>query len=211
MEDQKGFTLIEIAIVLVIIGLLVGGVLKGQEMVTNARIKRVIEDFDGVAAAVYTYQDRYGSLPGDDDQANTRFTLPDGANDAGDGDGLIEGDWNRTVGTAEDARRVWLHLRAANLLPGTLEGGADGAGGNQPKNAFGGLLGIDDANVGLTGTVACQNAIPPEVGAVVDAKIDDGASDTGSLRATDDADGRRGSGEAGVYAGDDAVTICRRL
>ena len=70
---QAGFTLVEIAIVLVIIGLLLGGVLKGRDMITNAKIKRIENDFAGVAAAIYAYQDRYGVLPGDDPAASTRF------------------------------------------------------------------------------------------------------------------------------------------
>ena len=63
---QSGFTLVEIAIVLVIIGLLLGGILKGQEMITQAKIKNVIADFSGVSAAYHGYQDRYRAIPGDD-------------------------------------------------------------------------------------------------------------------------------------------------
>ena len=55
---QCGFTLVEIAIVLVIIGLLLGAILKGQEMITQARIKNVINDFNGISAAYASYQDR---------------------------------------------------------------------------------------------------------------------------------------------------------
>ena len=63
---QQGFTLIEIAIVLVIIGLLVGGVLQGQELIENSRVKQAVKDMNGTAAAVFAYQDRYGATPGDD-------------------------------------------------------------------------------------------------------------------------------------------------
>ena len=79
-NNQKGFTLVEIAIVLVIIGLLLGGILKGQEMIIQAKIKNAITDFSGVSAAYFGYQDRYRATPGDDPQA-TRWT---GAS-AGDG------------------------------------------------------------------------------------------------------------------------------
>ncbi len=64
-QNQKGFTLVEIAIVLVIIGLLLGGVLKGQELITNSKIKAVTGDIEGISAAYYAYQDRTGRLPGD--------------------------------------------------------------------------------------------------------------------------------------------------
>ena len=68
---QSGFTLVEIAIVLVIIGLLLGGILKGQEMITQAKIKNLINDFNGLSAAMYSYQDRYRALPGDELNATT--------------------------------------------------------------------------------------------------------------------------------------------
>ena len=66
MRKQQGFTLVEIAIVLVIIGLLLGGILKGQELITQGRIRNVGNDFQSVTAAINLYQDRYRALPGDD-------------------------------------------------------------------------------------------------------------------------------------------------
>src|SRR5437016_12869862 len=72
-KRQQGFTLVEIAIVLVIIGLLLGGILKGQEMITQAKIKNVIADFSGVSAAYHGYQDRYCAIAGDDPNADTRW------------------------------------------------------------------------------------------------------------------------------------------
>src|SRR5690349_13016648 len=98
-KSQKGFTLVEIAIVLVIIGLLLGGILKGQEMITQAKIKNVIADVSGVSAAMYGYQDRYKALPGDDKNAG-RWT---GAN-AGNGDGIIVGKWTEA---AKESLEYW--------------------------------------------------------------------------------------------------------
>src|SRR5438094_8822899 len=91
-STQTGFTLVEIAIVLVIIGLLLGGILKGQEMITQAKIKNVINDFNGIAVAVTSYQDRYRALPGDDANATTRWTTQ--APGKGNGDGVILGFYN---------------------------------------------------------------------------------------------------------------------
>jgi prepilin-type N-terminal cleavage/methylation domain-containing protein len=65
-KGQKGFTLVEIAIVLVIIGLLLGGVLKGQQLIANAKLKSLVNHANGLSAAVFAYQDRYKALPGDD-------------------------------------------------------------------------------------------------------------------------------------------------
>jgi len=69
----SGFTLIEIAIVLVIIGLLVGGVLKGQELITGARVRNLISQQDGIKAAFFGFQDRYRALPGDYAAADTNI------------------------------------------------------------------------------------------------------------------------------------------
>lgn len=59
---QKGFTLVEIAIVLVIIGLLLGGVLKGQELIKSAKVKAAAGDVNAYSVALIGYQDRYGEL-----------------------------------------------------------------------------------------------------------------------------------------------------
>src|SRR5260221_9697161 len=93
-RKQAGFTLVEIAIVLVIIGLLLGGILKGQEMITQARIKNAINDFNGITVAVTSYQDRYRFLPGDDKGATARWTVQAPA--SGDGDGVILGKYSAT-------------------------------------------------------------------------------------------------------------------
>src|SRR5437660_4772398 len=89
---EDGFTLVEIAIVLVLIGLLPGGILKGQEMITQAKIKNVINDYNGITAAVNSYQDRYRALPGDDQGATTRWTAAAPA--SGNGNGIITGLYN---------------------------------------------------------------------------------------------------------------------
>src|SRR3954462_10511403 len=96
-KSEKGFTLVEIAIVLVIIGLLLGGILKGQEMITQAKIKNVIADVTGVSAAMYGYQDRYRALPGDDKGA-TRWAGATPAKE-GNGHGVIVGVYNATSGS----------------------------------------------------------------------------------------------------------------
>src|SRR6266851_1519811 len=101
-STEAGFTLVEIAIVLVIIGLLLGGILKRQEMINQARIKNVINYFNGVTVAVTSYQDRYRALPGDDPGATARWTVQAPA--SGDGNGAILGLYNAPPGAgAPDA------------------------------------------------------------------------------------------------------------
>ena len=68
---HQGFTLVEIAVVLVIIGLLLGGVLKGQELINSAKVKNVIGEFRNVSTYVFGYQDRFRAMPGDDPASPT--------------------------------------------------------------------------------------------------------------------------------------------
>ncbi len=110
---SKGFTLIEIAIVLVIIGLLLGGVLKGQELITGARVRNLISQQDGIKAAFFGFQDRYRALPGDYAAASTNIN---GVTITGDGNGRIEGP--NAAGTYETLL-AWNHLTAAGFLNGS--------------------------------------------------------------------------------------------
>src|SRR4249919_3563779 len=92
-RDSHGFTLLEIAIVLVIIGLLLGGVLKGQELITSARVRNIVSQQDGVKAAYFGFLDRFRAVPGDYDQAFTNIANMSAActGGNGNGNGRIEG------------------------------------------------------------------------------------------------------------------------
>ncbi len=168
MKKQAGFTLIEIAIVLVIIGLLLGGVLKGQEMMTNAKIKRTSNDFNGVAAAIYSYLDRYAALPGDDPNANDRWG---GTTVSGNGDGVISGGCFVQGG---ESTALWDHLRQSGLVAGT--------GSGNPTHAFGGRIGIEDSAAGLVGAVICMENLQGKIGEILDRQLDDGDGDGGELQ-----------------------------
>jgi len=184
---QKGFTLVEIAIVLVIIGLLLGGILKGQEMITQAKIKNVIADFSGISAAYHGYQDRYRAIPGDDPGAS-RWTTPAGVI-VGDGNGVVSGTYNfacsapgTTSGTNE-ACFWWDHLRRAGFV--------SGAGTLQPFNAVTGLLGVQTglpggtpptALGGFSGLIICSANLPDKIAIAVDTQMDDGVPASGTVR-----------------------------
>jgi prepilin-type N-terminal cleavage/methylation domain-containing protein len=177
LKKQNGFTLVEIAIVLVIVGLLIGGVLKGQEMITNAKLKRIESDNAGIAAAMFSYQDRYTQLPGDDSDAHDRFDLYSSSTaDSGNGDGVIEGPWSPTTATQETAL-FWKHLRAAGLVPG---GGNDT---QQATNAYGGLIGIRDGALAMAGHVTIFGNIEGPIAKIIESRLDDGSPATGRIQA----------------------------
>lgn len=183
-RNQSGFTLVEIAIVLVIIGLLLGGVLKGQEMITNAKIKSVINDMKGVSAAYYAYQDRYLAVPGDDNAAPTRFT---GAV-AGGGNGAITGVYTAVAAPAvgAESNNFWQHTRMAGFMNGI----ATATAALPPNNSVGGLLGIQSqvsaaggSTYGMMGPVVCSGSVPWKMAQSVDTQLDNGDSATGNVRA----------------------------
>src|SRR5438105_9015783 len=106
IRKQHGFTLVEIAIVLVIIGLLLGGIRKCKEMITQAKIKNSIADFSGVSAAYHGYQDRYRAIPGDDPNAASRWSgasVSPTAAEVGNGKRSEE----RRGGKDTDESRIW--------------------------------------------------------------------------------------------------------
>ena len=181
-RTESGFTLVEIAIVLVIIGLLLGGILKGQEMITQAKIKNLINDFNGVTVAVTSYQDRYRSLPGDDPNATARWTVQAPA--SGNNNGIVEGLYNDPTATTE-SHLFWQHLRIAGFVPGLTTGTS---AGQNPPNAVAGIIGVETAvagtnGLGFTSLIVCSSNIPDKVAIAVDTQADDGVSGTGQIRA----------------------------
>lgn len=179
-RQQAGFTLVEIAIVLVIIGLLLGGILKGQEMITQARIKNIVNDFNGVTAAYFSYQDRYKAIPGDDQQALTRWPIANFPGmTAGNGNGIVAGNYNDAPNTSE-ANHFWFHLRAAGFVPGPTQGVP---AATNPSNSVGGIVGVQNSPLNMTGLSICSANVTDKIAGAVDTQVDDQSSATGSLRA----------------------------
>ena len=192
---QSGFTLIEIAIVLVIIGLLLGGILKGQELINSARVKNIGTDFRNIPLFIYGYQDKFRALPGDDPRVATHLTgatlatTPAGTQ----GNGVINGTWFSTTIT-DESYLFWQHVRLAGLAPGVT---TVGAAGFLPTNASGGTIGIQSGTtvaasspiqaggVGISGAyVICSTSILGKFVKQLDSQMDDGETNTGSMMAT---------------------------
>lgn len=180
-QKQTGFSLIELAIVLVIIGLLLGGVLKGQELINSAKAKSMIADFKNAQIFIYGYLDRYRALPGDDVAASTH--VQGGTN--GDGDGIIEGGWNSADAAAESSL-FWEHVRLAGLATGPTDRTVNDF---LPRNSEGGRIGVQSINGappinGMTGTyVVCSQNLSGNIAKQIDLNLDDGETNTGSVRA----------------------------
>ncbi len=206
---QSGFTLIEMSIVLVIIGLIIGGILKGQEIIESSRQKNVITQIDAVRSAVNTFADKYNALPGDYGSASTRIQA--GLGNGGD-DGIIGAITTPLVVANASGERVdfFNHLAAAELLSGTTitTTNATGFGDGQPLPAVaipGAGMTMVYAPHALTGSVsnaerrthwlrihkdptaaiahtAATGAFTGKSLFQVDLKVDDGNAGTGNAR-----------------------------
>ena len=193
MRKQQGFTLVEIAIVLVIIGLLLGGILRGQELIQGARVRNVIDQQNGVRAAFFAFQDRFRLIPGSIPAAQINLVgsnaLASSAATAGNG----------TIATT-DSTTAFQNLTATGFLSCSVctVGSVASTSANSPSNVYGGVMqlvtDLEMANITtavaaptstLTSTrtnVKTGNLIPSNVMGEIDLKADDGNPFTGNVR-----------------------------
>jgi len=178
MKRQQGFTLIEIAIVLVIIGLLLGGVLKGQELITSARVRNLISQQDGIKAAYFGFLDRYRALPGDYSQAVANIANVAALSD-GNNNGRIESILGG--GTIDEHIGAWDHLSKSGFINGSYNYAVvPETTASTPTNPYARFLRIIYDNAYGAGGGANRhnlktgNQIPSDLMAEIDRKIDDG-------------------------------------
>jgi len=186
IKKQQGFTLIEIAIVLVIIGLLLGGVLKGQEMITSAKVRNLADSANAIKAAFFAFQDRYHAVPGDYAQASVNIPGVTGGAGGGNGNG------NGLVNTNNDRGLFWLHLSAAGFITGSYNGTAVGNILTCPAttcaiNSYGTPMMFSwgsaaDGTNRNSHELRIGRGLPVEVVAELDRKVDDGIPRTGSFQ-----------------------------
>lgn len=187
-----GFTLVETSVVLVVIGLLLGGLLKGQEIIHGARAKDLIRDVQAVAVHTVTYQDRFRSLPGDDPNVDVHFggtvaSTPEAP--ARRQNNRIEGEWNSITRT-DESYLVWEHLRRASLIAGSTN--AQDTGSYLPRNPEGGRIGVSSALAdGWSGSyVICSANLTGRFARQIDLHMDDGNTTGGAVRAYTNDDGQ---------------------
>ena len=202
IKKQSGFTLVEIAIVLVVIGLLLGGILKGQQLINSARVRNMADQNSGVQAAYFGFIDRYRQIPGDMTPTDACAAIGTAVDPNCGGTPTIGGDRNGRVDQWEEAGAVWAHLSAAGYLNGTFAGNTTDSAtylagvltGDVPGNAFQHPIMLAYSNDYEAGTstptirlaFAFGAGIQPPLLRELDVKLDDGQAATGVMRPTVD-------------------------
>jgi len=173
--DEKGFTIVEMGIVLAIIGIIIGGaILKGPALIASAKNKNLVNQDQTLTAAIYGYQEKYGFFPGDDSAATTNL--------AGTGYTVTNGNGNGQIGVGAESFAANVHLVAAGLIKGSYNGTSD-----YIKHGYGGNVLINYQTLqGKMGNLIRFDSLSAENAKYIDSATDDGVYNTGSCRASAD-------------------------
>lgn len=214
---QAGFSLIELSIVLVIMGILIGGVLKGRDLIEKARLNRLITQVSDYRLALSMFTDKYDALPGDYDRASTLIhaDLPNG-----NGNGVIDG---AGLAVGSEALAFWAHLAEAGLItpPGAPEDRNRGDfGKGAPSSALGGGFTVEHNPHGVSGLwlILGQKSgdhgdgalLTPAQAFSLDKKMDNGSPTSGHVRAFEGRDVSPHScvTQGGVYNLENTDPVC---
>ena len=180
---------------LVIIGLLIGAILKGIEMINSAKVRRLAELSSGVQSAYAGFTDRYRRVPGDWSAAGAAAAIGATINGGGNNNGRIDNPPGLFVWRESNA--LWEHLSKSDFISGQYAGSGfvepDSGNALAPLNPFGMviLVGRTPDFEGATGAqlqVVLGRGMPVDIARELDTKLDDSDPDQGSVRATlDDA------------------------
>lgn len=184
---QRGFTLLESAVGMVIVALLLAAVLAAEALLAQSRAREFAREAASLAGAIQLYRARYGALPGDDPDAPRRWPGVAGGN----GNGTLGGRWDQAppsdaaalASGAEDNESLlaWWHLRRAGFLTGATEGAAATTTARLGTSA--GALGLQTGAFGMTGMVVCAGDAAGATAESIDRRLDDGSPHSGSVRA----------------------------
>ncbi len=211
-QQQKGFTLVEIAIVLVIIGLLLGGILKGQELINSARVRNLADSSSGIQAAYFGFIDRYRRVPGDWDATNAGNAIAGAITSGGNNNGRLD-----TSGSWVEANALWEQISKAGFINGSYGGGTlEPTTENvvAPLNPFNSAIIVARTNNYMDVTAGQPTRLhlivgrgtPVDIARELDTKLDDSNPETGNLRSAATAAGPLGAG-ASSWGGSQAGCV----
>ncbi|PZP56711.1 MAG: hypothetical protein DI586_02775 [Micavibrio aeruginosavorus] len=209
-STQRGFTLVELSIVMIIIGLLIGGVLKGQELIENAKAKRIMADVKAYQSSILVFKDSFSYLPGDIPYPETLLPkcsgTPSCVSSGGNGDSFIGtknvSNWshNNQSAIGSEPSKFWIHLMAADLVSGVSGRNVAEWGELYPASPMGG--GFQVAHIYETGanqasghylilrlmptgdphpTTPDSAVLKPRIAEMLDARYDNSIPNTGSI------------------------------
>lgn len=194
-DNKSGFTLVELAIVIVIVGLLVGGTLQGQELIAQSKVRATVVNVQSYLSAINSFRGKYNTWPGDFSRASTMLSS------AG-----IDGGGNGSIDTTAEKLAAWQHLTLSKLIKGSYSGVTTGSaladplgidpGVNTPPQAFSEttiafhsytLYNINKDALWMSGRTMQsgyylnKGAVTPEVAMTIDIKMDDGSAGSGMV------------------------------
>lgn len=185
-ERQRGFTLVEVAVVLVIVGLLLGGILKGRELISSARVRSLADSSSSIQAAYFGFIDRYRRVPGDWNAADATTAIGVAISTGGNDNGRLD----NPAGNYTENNALWEQLSKSGFLQGAYRGGSDAptpTGDVSPLNPFHHVMVIGRTSDYLGDNPVRLNlvtgrGVPVAIMRELDIKLDDGAPDSGTVR-----------------------------